>query len=224
MDVDAKTVNLKELLTSLVEETHSIAIERSLTVSVEVSKEVAILETDPQKLRQIVLNLLSNALKFTKQGTITITATSRTSARADEWKTTNAHQVAIAVKDSGIGIAPDQQAHIFEAFYQVDGSNSRKYAGTGLGLSIVREFTTLLGGKVEIESQPDQGTTFTVLLPLQARDQQSLPEIQLGPLSATGSIAGQRKDANNASLLVTATDNNPDVLLLIPMSPPSLHD
>jgi two-component system chemotaxis sensor kinase CheA len=224
MDVDAKTVNLKELLTSLVEETHSIAIERSLTVSVEVSEEVAILETDPQKLRQIVLNLLSNALKFTQQGTITITATSRTFARADEWKTTDAHQVAIAVKDSGIGIAPDQQAHIFEAFYQVDSSNSRKYAGTGLGLSIVREFTTLLGGKVEIESQPDQGTTFTVLLPLQTRDQQSLPEIQLSPLSATGSIAGQREDTNDASLLVTATDDNPDVLLLIPMSPPSLHD
>lgn len=82
----------------------------------------------------------------------------------------------------------------------------------------------MLGGKVEIESQPDQGTTFTVLLPFHARDQQSQQEIQLGPLSATGSIARQREDANDASLLATAIDDNPDVLLLMPMPPPSLHD
>ncbi len=231
MDVNATEINLKDLLTSVVEETRSVAVERKLRISVEVADDITTIESDPLKLRQIVLNLLSNALKFTEHGGITISATCRTATVTTEQGLTEAEQVAIAVKDTGIGIAPELQARIFEAFYQVDNSNSRKYGGTGLGLSIVREFTALLGGKIEIESQPGQGTTFTVLLPMHVRDRQSLQEVRLNTLHSQGMIAEPFESQNHLSssdervqellpdeLLVVAIDDNPDVLQLITAS------
>ncbi|GCE11985.1 ATP-binding protein [Tengunoibacter tsumagoiensis] len=220
MDVNATETNLQELLTSLVEETRSMALERRTRVHIEVSDEVRTIETDPMKLRQIVLNLLSNALKFTEKGLVTIGATLRTTSATGG--RSEAQQVAISVKDTGIGIPPDQQSKIFEAFYQIDNSNTRSYSGTGLGLSIVREFTTLLGGRVEIESEPGVGTTFTILLPLHARDRQSLQEVRLNTLHP----ASQRQTSEPRTTLsdeedgrlVVAIDDNPDVLQLISAS------
>lgn len=225
MDVNATEVDLRELLNSLVDETRSVAVERSIGVTVEVSDDLSTIETDPMKLRQIILNLLSNALKFTEKGDVLITAHYRTSATSVPHNEGKAEQVVITVKDSGIGIPLAQQKSIFEAFYQVDNSNSRTYAGTGLGLSIVREFTTLLGGKVEIESQPGEGTAFTIFLPLHAQDRPSLQDLRLNTLH------GDIVDPQHAShlhegvphpppedLLVVAIDDNPDVLQLISAS------
>lgn len=110
--------------------------------------------TDRQRLEQILKNLLSNAIKFTETGSITLTV----SGAADGI-------IAFAVKDSGIGIAPEQQAIIFEAFQQADGSISRRYGGTGLGLSISRDLTALFGGSISVESTPGVGSTFRLLLP-----------------------------------------------------------
>ena len=174
MDVHTEVVDLKELLTAVVEETHPMALERGLSLSINIEDEITTLATDPLKLRQIVLNLLSNALKFTERGGVTITAQCRTITTTNDQQSVEKPQVAIIVKDTGIGIALEQQAHIFETFYQVDNSHSRNYGGTGLGLSIVREFTTLLGGTLELESQVGQGATFTVLLPLRTRNNQLL--------------------------------------------------
>lgn len=165
MDVAYKDVNVKELITSVMEETQSLATERGLQLEMAVDERATHLETDEMKLRQILLNLLSNALKFTPQGGITITA-SYLPASGDE-----SDRIAIAVKDTGIGIPQEIQERIFEAFYQADNSNTRKYGGTGLGLSIVRQFTELLDGKLEIQSSEGVGSTFTVMLPVHPRSQ-----------------------------------------------------
>ena len=112
------------------------------------------LVTDGQRLQQILKNLLSNAIKFTDDGQVSLTVQARPGA-----------MVAFAVRDSGIGIAADQQALVFEAFRQADGTTSRRYGGTGLGLSISRDLAALLGGSIDITSSPGKGSTFTLLLP-----------------------------------------------------------
>ncbi|RZL09173.1 MAG: response regulator [Rubrivivax sp.] len=116
----------------------------------------ATLLTDPQRLEQILKNLLSNALKFTDQGQVHLKVQSVRGGR-----------VSFAVRDTGVGIAPHQQEVIFEAFRQADGTTSRRYGGTGLGLSISRELAHLLGGDITVDSALGQGSTFTLELPLQ---------------------------------------------------------
>jgi CheY-like chemotaxis protein/signal transduction histidine kinase/CHASE3 domain sensor protein len=110
--------------------------------------------SDRQRVEQIVKNLLSNAVKFTEAGEVTLAIGPGENG-----------MIAIAVSDSGIGIAPDQQALIFDAFRQADGTTSRKYGGTGLGLSISRDLATLLGGAISVCSEAGKGSTFTLLLP-----------------------------------------------------------
>ncbi len=112
------------------------------------------LTTDPRRLQQILKNLLSNAVKFTDRGGVTVRI----------WPV-EGDRLAFAVSDTGIGIAPDKQQSIFGAFQQADGTTSRKYGGTGLGLSISLQLAALLGGSIELESQPDEGSTFTLYLP-----------------------------------------------------------
>ena len=112
------------------------------------------LYSDEEKLRQILLNLLSNAAKFTPQGSISIAASRQSGI------------VAIAVGDSGIGIPPDKLETIFEEFKQLDSGSTKEYAGTGLGLSICRLLAELLGGTIEVQSKPEHGSTFTIRLPL----------------------------------------------------------
>jgi len=118
-----------------------------------VAPEARLLFSDPLKLRQITLNLLSNAAKFTDTGEIALTAIAR------------GREVIIEVEDTGIGIPPDQLPHIFDKFRQVDGSSTRKAGGTGLGLAIVRELTKVLGGTISVSSVLGRGSKFTIVLP-----------------------------------------------------------
>ena len=229
MDVNAVEVNLKELIASIVDEMRSIAIERRLALHVAVAEDVPTIETDPRKVHQILLNLVSNALKFTEKGSVTISATLQTRGGNHN----KAEQVAIEVRDTGIGISREKQEHIFDAFYQVDSSNSRNYGGTGLGLSIVRELTALLGGRVEIQSEPGQGSTFTIVLPIHLHDQRYMQDMRLNTLHQSGNLFGRQvamepvhvdtsrlelPQGEDGEYRVVAVDDNPDVVQLITAS------
>jgi signal transduction histidine kinase len=150
-----------------------VASEKKLDFSVTIAPGLPqSVRTDATRLKQILKNLLANAFKFTRSGSVVL----RVEPRPDEC-------VAFSVVDTGIGIPKDKQEIIFEAFQQADGSTSRQYGGTGLGLSISRELARLLGGLLEIESEPGKGSTFTLVLPLSdERAAAELPEVRSAAL------------------------------------------
>ncbi len=169
--ISVETVHVAQSVQGWVEPLRALAEDKGLRLNASVDPAVpATIESDPQRLGQVLKNLLSNALKFTEQGEVTL----RVRPQADG-------MVAFEVQDTGIGIAEHQQELIFEAFRQADGSTHRKYGGTGLGLSISRDLAQLLGGSIRVQSTPGQGSTFTLLLPVQAPEAASVPEKQPVP-------------------------------------------
>lgn len=163
MDIANSQLDLDSFLHSILEQTQSLVAEKQLKFTTDIDPAIGALKTDPDKLRQILINLISNAVKFTQKGEICLAA--RFDPAGPEGFKTAQEWIAISVKDSGIGIPLEKQSQIFEEFYQVDNSSTRMYGGTGLGLSIVRKLTELLEGKLTLESQPGAGSTFTILLP-----------------------------------------------------------
>jgi CheY-like chemotaxis protein/signal transduction histidine kinase/CHASE3 domain sensor protein len=156
VDVRPEAVLLERLSENLSQLFAPVARTKGIEFKLDRSGEVpSIIETDAQKLEQVLKNLLSNAFKFTESGTVTLTMKSSADGG-----------IAFSVADSGIGIAPEQQRSIFEAFHQADGTISRRYGGTGLGLSISRELVRLLGGTISLDSEEGKGSTFTVVIPV----------------------------------------------------------
>jgi CheY-like chemotaxis protein/CHASE3 domain sensor protein len=157
LEVRPETFSVARLVDGLRGMFEPLAADRKLGFQVDIQDDApAMLFTDRQRLEQILKNLLSNAVKFTEQGEVSLSVSGA-----------SGEGIAFTVRDSGIGIAPDQQESIFEAFRQADGTTNRRYGGTGLGLSISRDLATLLGGYISVTSVPGEGSVFTLVLPEQ---------------------------------------------------------
>jgi CheY-like chemotaxis protein len=170
MDVQPGPVDVRALCEGLLESFRPVAEQKQLKFEVNADSGLSRpVLTDEQRLRQILRNLLSNAFKFTDSGRVTLVASLPTPAQRAALgpSATNEDLIAFSVTDTGVGVAPDKLAQIFEAFQQADGTTSRRYGGTGLGLSISRQIAHLLGGTITVESEPGSGSTFTLVLPCQ---------------------------------------------------------
>ena len=155
VEIRSETVSLDRLTKDIRQVFQPIAEEKKLTFEIDIAPECPVtIDTDVQRLEQVLKNLLSNAFKFTEAGKVELAI-----------RRSGDGQVALSVTDTGIGISTEQQQGVFEAFRQADGTISRKYGGTGLGLSISRELVRLLGGSIRLRSSEGEGSTFTVILP-----------------------------------------------------------
>jgi signal transduction histidine kinase/CheY-like chemotaxis protein/HAMP domain-containing protein len=185
--VEAEDISFATLLETAKRNFRHEAESRSLSFDVQAAAELAHsgIVTDSKRLLQVLKNLLSNAFKFTEHGGVSL----RVSLARDGWSGDHPtlgkadSVVAFEVSDTGIGIPPEKQKLIFEAFQQADASTSRKYGGTGLGLAISRELASLLGGEIQLTSTPGAGSTFTLYLPLQY----------------AGPVGGQRSSRSNTN-------------------------
>ncbi|KAG0505575.1 MAG: Sensor histidine kinase RcsC [Candidatus Udaeobacter sp.] len=156
LELSPDWVNLTPLINEVVDTARPLAEQNNNRLVVKCQENLGSLTVDPMRLRQILLNLLSNACKFTKQGEVTLLA--RKLVNEGNW-------IEFAVSDTGIGMTPEQQAKLFEEFTQADSSTARQYGGTGLGLAITRKLARMMGGDVTLMSEAGKGSTFTVRLP-----------------------------------------------------------
>ena len=172
MDLHLERFPIQDLLETVVPTVQPLVAEHANVLEVSVAEAVPPIHADRTKVRQCLLNLLSNACKFTDQGTIRLEVTPET--------VEGRHWLTIRVCDTGIGIAPEHQAGLFQHFVQADPSTTRKYGGTGLGLAITKHFCQMMGGDITLTSTPGQGSTFTLWLPL------NRPEARRHPTSSDG--------------------------------------
>jgi len=167
MNIDVQNIPVTELSENIMNLFSSIARSRGVDLTVEVSPDIPMgITSDRQKLNQVIKNLVSNALKFTNEGSVMIRfARPSTELKSKMKRIPDSGLILIEVKDTGLGIPGDKQDTVFEAFKQVDGSTSREFGGTGLGLSISRELSSLLEGEILLESELNRGSTFSLIIP-----------------------------------------------------------
>jgi signal transduction histidine kinase len=159
MELETETVAVDTLVRDTLAMLESTAHTKGIALHGRVPDTVAPIVTDAGKLRQILINLIGNAIKFTSVGEVNVVV---------ETDAVTSEPVSISVRDTGIGIPPDRQQKVFEPFEQGDSSTRREFGGTGLGLSIVKAFAELIGAAIEVESELGRGTTFTGWLPSSA--------------------------------------------------------
>jgi signal transduction histidine kinase len=159
LELNPQTVELKPLINEVIGTARQLAEQNRNRLVVECEDKLAPIIVDPMRLRQILLNLLSNACKFTKQGEVALRA--RKVANGREW-------IDLSVSDSGIGMTPEQLSRLFEEFSQAEATTAQRFGGTGLGLAITRKLARMMGGDVTVTSEPGKGSVFTVRLPSDA--------------------------------------------------------
>jgi signal transduction histidine kinase/DNA-binding response OmpR family regulator/CHASE3 domain sensor protein len=165
VELNVAATSLRHLANGLTRVFEPVAEQKKLAFTVLVDEDApATIETDSQRLEQVLKNLLANALKFTDKGEVSLQISA------------DGAGVRFLVRDTGIGIAPDQLGLIFDAFRQADGASNRRYGGTGLGLSISRDLTALLGGEIHVVSEIGKGSTFTLTLPAASPSPAAQPE------------------------------------------------
>jgi CheY-like chemotaxis protein/signal transduction histidine kinase len=206
VDVFKEEVDLAGLLDECLATVQEVLKGRDVALSAHVEPGVRKVTSDALKLRQVLLNLLSNAAKFTEQGEIQVVA------RAE------GDVLVVTVEDTGVGIPPDQLGYIFEKFRQVDGSSTRRAGGTGLGLAIVRELAHVLGGTVEVTSSLGRGSCFTVRLP----NTQTAPATDMREVNGTAAASPSTPDGSLAPHApmptVLVVDDDPVVVRLLSAS------
>lgn len=172
IDITVESFLVQDVIDTIVGTISPLITANENTLALDCDPNLGIMETDVTRLRQILYNFLSNAAKFTKNGTITLSA-----HRAPDTDRLN-----FSVSDTGIGMNEEQLERVFDPFIQGDSSTTRKYGGTGLGLTVNREFARLLGGEVDVKSTPGKGSTFTICLP------SIISEPGQGPLSIDSAL------------------------------------
>jgi signal transduction histidine kinase/CheY-like chemotaxis protein len=182
MDLFLETFALAPMLQDVVSTVEPLVEKNANVLEVYATGQLGAMHGDLTKVRQVLFNLLSNACKFTRQGTITL-AVSRATVDGAAWLT-------FRVSDSGIGMTPEQLGKLFQAFSQAEVSTTRQYGGTGLGLAISRHFCQMMGGDIAVESAAGQGSTFTVRLPAEIVDPKAVPAPQAETVMASTPLAG----------------------------------
>ena len=157
MELVPEDIELSSFVKDAAGTVEALVGQKANTLVIDAPDDLGIMRTDAVKLRQCLFNLLSNAAKFTQNGTITLSAR-REEVAAAEW-------IAFTVRDDGIGMSQEQLSRLFQRFTQADDTTTRKFGGTGLGLALSRAFARLMGGDIAVESVPGQGTSFTIRLP-----------------------------------------------------------
>ena len=156
LELNPQTVQLPPLIDEVIGTARPLAEQNKNRLVVECQEKLGPITTDPMRLRQMLLNLLSNACKFTKEGDVTLRA--RRVGNGQGW-------FEFAVSDTGIGMTAEQQAKLFEEFSQAEATTAQRFGGTGLGLAITRKLARMMGGDVTVASEPGKGSIFTVRLP-----------------------------------------------------------
>jgi HAMP domain-containing protein/CheY-like chemotaxis protein/signal transduction histidine kinase len=195
VSVDAEEIFFSNLLDMVARPFRHEADTRQLSFDVHLDPNLSrTITTDAKRLQQVLKNLLSNAFKFTEHGSVRLTV----SATLGGWSATHpvlsqaSAVVSFEVSDTGIGIPLEKQKMIFEAFQQADASTSRKYGGTGLGLAISRELATLLGGEIQLRSRPNNGSSFTLYLPIKYTGSTTVPRLAVASTMPAPVIATER--------------------------------
>ncbi|MDH3600224.1 MAG: response regulator [Candidatus Tectomicrobia bacterium] len=173
MDLYLETFDIQPLIQDVVSTIMPLAEKNANSLTVHIAPDLVSMRADQTKVRQSLFNLLSNACKFTEQGTIGLES-SRERAEGNVW-------MVFRVTDTGIGMAPEQVQKLFQAFTQVTASSTRQYEGTGLGLAITQHFCQMMGGDITVDSVLGQGSTFTIRLPAEVTDSKAAA----GPLTTT---------------------------------------
>ncbi|MGZ2368793.1 ATP-binding protein [Ancylomarina sp. YFZ004] len=173
MDLYPKAIHFKNFLQIINENLSPLASEKDIQLVLNASDDLPKIETDEVRLNQILTNLINNAIKFTENGEISISAYKKN------------ENINIEITDTGIGISDNDLKLIFDEFRQIDGSSSRQYEGTGLGLTIVKKLVTKLGGQISVKSKPDFGSCFTLSIPIVWHEAKSIAPIILSSLHKT---------------------------------------
>ena len=199
LDLHDEDIQVGALVGDLIGAAQPLAAKNDNRLVVECPSETGLMRADQTRLRQIVLNLLSNACKFTEKGTVSLTV-SRHLDKGEEW-------IRFRVSDTGIGMTPEQLGRLFQEFTQADSSTTRKYGGTGLGLAITDRLCQMMGGSIAVESKEGAGTTFTVTLPARYRAKTGSPRPSDGGTRYPPSAPPVRR--SNRVLVI---DDDPTVL------------
>ncbi len=194
METHAEDFEVTTLVSETVSTVQALMSQKGNHLEVRLPEGIGAMHSDQVKLRQCLINLLSNASKFTEGGTVTLTA----EAGRD---TMGRREIAFRVADTGIGMTPEQLAKLFRRFTQADSSTTRRFGGTGLGLAITKAFCTLLGGSIDVESEPGQGTIFTIRVPVDMRE--------TGPEPAAEASTMPEGEATATAGLVLVVDDDP---------------